>query len=475
MPHSPFGSGDADDAATSAATHPPSADDASGGTGESPAPALLTDLYQLTMLQAYLERGMEEPAVFEFFVRQLPERRNFLIAAGLEQLLEYLETLRFEPRDLGWLESTGRFAPGFIRRLARLRFTGDVDAVPEGTVCFADQPIVRVTAPLPEAQFIESRLINLLHFETLIASKAARCVLAAGGRPLVDFGLRRAHGAEAGALAARAAYLAGFHGTATVEAGRRFGIPLSGTMAHSFVQAHRSQIDAFRHFVDCFPDDNTLLIDTFDTLQGARTVVTLAQQLRPSGKRIRAVRIDSGDLAQASRDVRAILDQGGCGDVGIFVSGNLDESAIADLVARRAPVDGFGVGTRLDVSADAPALDCVYKLQEYAGRATRKRSAGKATWPGRKQIERHRDAQGVLARDAIVLEEEPRRGERLLMPVMRGGRRVGPPPTLAVARGHAQRELASLPPRLRSLDPGEAIPVEISSGIRALARTIDGE
>ena len=439
----------------------------------SPATALLTDFYQLTMLRAYWEHGMEDTAVFEFFVRQLPERRNFLIAAGLEQLIEYLETLRFEPQELEWLDSTGRFTSDFIRRLARFRFTGDVDAVAEGSVCFADQPMVRVTAPLPEAQFIESRLINLLHFQTLIASKAARCVLAADGRTLVDFGLRRAHGAEAGAFAARAAHLVGFHGTATVEAGRRFGIPLVGTMAHSFVQAHRSQIDAFRHFVECFPDDNTLLIDTFDTLQGERAVVTLAQELRRLGKRIRAVRIDSGDLAQSSRDVRRILDDGGCRDTGIFLSGNLDEFSIAELVAHGVPADGFGVGTRLDVSADAPTLDCVYKLQEYAGRATRKRSAGKATWPGRKQIERHRDAQGILVRDAVVLDEEPQRGERLLVPVMRNGRRTGSLPGLAAAREHARRELASLPPPLRSLESRAAFTVDISSRIRELAVAVD--
>ncbi len=438
-----------------------------------PASALLTDLYQLTMLQAYWARGMQETAVFEFFVRQLPERRNFLVAAGLEQLVEYLETLHFEPQELDWLDSTGRFTPDFIRWLAGLRFTGDVDAVAEGTVFFAEQPVVRVTAPLPEAQFIESRLINLLHFQTLVASKAARCVLAAGGRILVDFGLRRAHGAEAGALAARAAYLAGFHGTATVAAGRRFGIPMFGTMAHSFVQAHRTEIDAFRHFVGCFPDDNTLLIDTFETLQGARAVVELAQELRPLGKRVRAVRIDSGDLAQACRDVRRILDEGGCRDTGIFVSGNLDELAIAELLAGGVPADGFGVGTRLDVSADAPTLDCVYKLQEYAGRATRKRSAGKATWPGCKQIERYRDEQGFLASDAIVLDQEPRRGERLLQPVMRHGRRVGSSPALAAARECARREIASLPSQLRSLDSRAAFTVDISPRIRELAVAVD--
>ena len=459
----------------SPATDPPSPHDHTAGVGAASTTALLTDLYQLTMLHAYWEREMEATAVFEFSVRHLPERRNFLVAAGLEQLIEYLETLHFEPRELEWLDSTGRFGPDFIRRLAQLRFTGDVDAVPEGTVFFAGQPIVRITAPLPQAQFIESRLINLLHFQTLIASKAARCALADDGRTLVDFGLRRAHGAEAGTLAARAAYLAGFAGTATVEAGRRYGIPLFGTMAHSFVQAHRSESDAFRHFVECFPGENTLLIDTFDTLRAARAVVALAQGLRPLGVRVKAVRIDSGDLAQASRDVRRILDDGGCRDTGIFLSGNLDEFAIADLVANGVPADGFGVGTRLDVSADAPTLDCVYKLQEYAGRATRKRSAGKATWPGRKQIERYRDAQGLLTRDAVVLEEEPQRGERLLLPVMRRGRRVESLPTLAVAREHARREFASLPSPLRSLESRAAFTVDISPRIRELAVAVDTE
>ncbi len=430
--------------------------------------ALLTDLYQLTMLAAYGARGMRERAVFEFFVRRLPEGRNFLVAAGLEQLVDYLEGLRFGETDIGWLASTGRFERAFLDELREFRFTGDLDAMPEGTVFFANEPIARVTAPLPEAQLVESRLINLLHFQTLIASKAARCLLASGGRMLVDFGFRRAHGAEAGVLAARAAYLAGFTGTATVEAGRCFGIPLYGTMAHSFVQAHADEPAAFRHFVDCFPDNNTLLIDTWDTLEGARRVVALAREL-PAGLTIGAVRIDSGDFHALSREVRQILDQGGCRDTKIFVSGGLDERSIAALVRAGAPVDGFGVGTSLDASTDEPVLDCVYKLQELAGRATRKLSPGKETWPGVKQVERHHDRDGRLLRDEVVLERDAAAGERLLAPVLRGGRRIGPIAPLAAIREHAARELSALPEALRALEARTDYEVRISRTIRDLA------
>ena len=424
------------------------------------------------MLQAYYARGMEEPAVFEFFVRRLPAKRNFLVAAGLEQTVEFLEDLRFDETAIAWLASTGRFEPGFLDRLARFRFNGDVEAVPEGTVCFANEPLLRVTASLPEAQLVESRLINLVHFQTVIASKAARSVLAAGPRMLVDFGFRRAHGAEAGVLAARAAYLAGFTGTATVEAGRRFGIPVYGTMAHSFVQTHFDETAAFRHFIECFPENNTLLIDTYDTLEGARKVVALAQRLRPAGIRIGAVRIDSGDVGELSRAVRRILDEGGCRDTKIFVSGSLDETIVASLVEDGAPVDGFGVGTNLDASVDEPVLDCAYKLQEYAGRATRKLSTGKETWPGRKQIERHRDRDGRLWRDDVVLEDDRIHGERLLAPAMRAGRRSSSLPTLAEARERAQRELAALPVALRSVTGQGQYEVRISPSIRELAESI---
>jgi nicotinate phosphoribosyltransferase len=425
------------------------------------------------MLAAYDARGMAGRSVFEFFVRRLPGKRNFLVAAGLEQLVEYLEALRFTDEDLRWLASTGRFEPGFLARLASLRFGGELDAMPEGTVFFADEPVVRISASLPEAQLVETRLINLLHFGTLIATKAVRCVLAAGGRTLVDFGLRRAHGAEAGVLAARAAYLAGFDGTATVEAGRRFDIPLFGTMAHSFVQAHADEAAAFRHFAECFPENNTLLIDTYDVLEGARKAAALAAGLRAQGIEVGAVRVDSGDLETVCPAVRAILDAAGCRSVKIFASGGLDEHSIARLVAGKVPVDGFGVGTNLDASVDEPVLDCAYKLQEYAGRATRKRSAGKATWPGIKQVERHRGGNGEWLRDEVVLERDPPRGERLLVPVMRGGRRVGPLPTLAAVRARVRRGLDELPAPLRSLGNRAPYDVGIAPAIRALAATLD--
>ena len=347
---------------------------------------LLVDLYQLNMMESYVESGETGPAVFEFFFRRLPEPRGFLLAAGLEQALDYLEALSFSADDLAWLKSTGRFTPRFLDYLKGFRFTGEVDAVAEGTAVFADEPILRVTAPLPEAQFVETRLINLLHFQTLIASKATRVVLAAPGKVVVDFGLRRAHGGEAGLLAARASYIAGFAGTATVLAERMFGIPSYGTMAHSFIEAHDDEAAAFADFARARPDNLTLLIDTYDTEAAARKVVAMAPKLAAEGITVRAVRIDSGDLAALSRRVRAILDQGGLAGVTIFASGGLDEDAIAALVAAGAPIDGYGVGTSLTTSSDVPALDCAYKLQEYRGTPRRKQSEGKQTWPGRKQV-----------------------------------------------------------------------------------------
>ncbi len=434
---------------------------------------LLTDLYQLTMLQAYLEQGMEETAVFEFFVRRLPPMRGFLMAAGLEQLLDYLERLHLSAEELDWLNESGRFSRAFVEYLERLRFTGDVHAMPEGTVFFPEEPIVRVTAPLPQAQLIETRLINLLHFQTVVASKAARSVLAAGGKPLVDFGLRRAHGAEAGLLAARASYLAGFSGTATVQAGMLFGIPVYGTMAHSFVQAHEDEVTAFEHFASAQPQDVILLIDTYDTEAAARKVVTLASRLKQKGLTIKGVRLDSGDLADHARKVRRILDEGGLPGVRIVASGNLDESALQALVAANAPIDSFAIGTCLTTSADAPYLDCAYKLQEYAGRPCRKRSEGKATWPGRKQVYRHDDAGGRIASDVVTLADEPEDGTALVQPVMRAGRRLAPPAPLSALRERAAAELARLPPPLRQLRDGPAVPVRISSALRDLAKSLD--
>lgn len=436
--------------------------------------ALLTDLYQLTMLQVYFDRGMNDTAVFEFFVRKLPARRNFLVAAGLEEVLEYLETLRFSGPELDWLAKCGHLRQDFVDSLADLRFTGDVEAMAEGTVFFADEPILRVTAPLREAQLVETRIINLLQFETLVASKAARVRLAAPERLLVDFGLRRAHGAEAGLLSARAAYLAGFDGTATVAAGMRWGIPLYGTMAHSFILAHDDELTAFENFAGSHPQATTLLIDTYDTEAAARALLPLAARLAGDGIGIQAVRLDSGDLGDHARQVRAILDGGGLPQVRIFASGNLDESVIAELIATGAPIDGFGVGTRMNTSADQPYLDCAYKLQEYAGRARRKRSEGKATWPGRKQVYRRIDAAGRLAGDILGLEADPQPGLPLLLPQMRGGRRITPSPGLSALREHAARELAALPQALRCLDSSADYPVSVAAAVVALAREVDG-
>ncbi len=436
--------------------------------------ALLTDLYQLTMLQGYFLQEMEETAVFEFFVRKLPSRRRFLVAAGLAQALDYLETLHFTPAELEWLSASGRFHQDFIDYLAGFRFTGDVDAMPEGTIFFPDEPILRVTAPLPQAQLVESRLINILHHQTLIASKAARVVLAAPGRLLVDFGMRRAHGGEAALFAARASYLAGFAGTATTLAAPLFGIPVFGTMAHSFVQSHDDEILAFEHFARAQPGNVVLLIDTYDTERGARRVVSLAPRLKAQGISIKAVRLDSGDLAEHARRVREILDDGGLHSVQIFVSGNLDEYRIHELLAAGAPIDGFGVGTVLDTSADVPYLDCAYKLQEYAGRPRRKRSEGKATWPGRKQVYRFYSGSGRMEKDILTLAELPSPGgEALLQPVMRGGRRCQALPDLEAGRRHLAAGMDRLPEPLRSLEEGDGIPVEVAPALQALAQELD--
>ncbi len=439
--------------------------------------ALLTDLYMLTMLQGFFHEGMEDVATYEFFVRDLPPERGFLVAAGLEQVLAYLETVRFDKQELEWLAATGRFDREFVDYLGSFRFQGDVHAMPEGTVFFPNEPILRVTAPIPQAQFVETRVINLLHFQSLIASKAVRCVLAAPGKLLVDFGLRRSHGAEAGLLAARAAYLAGFSGTATVLAGKLYDIPIFGTMAHSFIQAHRSEAAAFKSFAHAQPKNVVLLIDTYDTEAAARTVVGLAPQLTAEGIAVKGVRLDSGDLADHARKVRQILDRGGLEQTTIFSSGNLDEHQLRQLLQAGAPIDGFGIGTRLDTSADTPYLDCAYKLVEYGGHPRRKRSEGKATWPGRKQV--YRDYENArdqhMKGDVITTESDRQEGEPLIEAVMKGGQRLHPAEPLTKARERAALQIAQLPAHLHELKTQPPYPVSISTALEALARAADRE
>lgn len=435
--------------------------------------ALLTDLYQLTMAHAYFELEMNDTAVFELAVRRLPSERRFLVAAGLERALEHLESLRFTGSELEYLASLNTFPRRFLDYLQNLRFSGSVHAMPEGTPFFAEEPTLRVTAPLIEAQLVESRLLNILHFQTLVASKAVRCVEAARGRRLIDFGMRRAHEGDAALLAARAAYVAGFDATATVAAARRFGIALAGTMAHSFVEAHDSEADAFRHFVLTRPQSAALLVDTYDTERAVQRVIDLEHELstyRSPGRRVHAIRIDSGDLSAQARSARVALDARGCEHIQIVLSGGLDEHAIEAILAQNTPVDAFGVGTALVVSADAPALDIAYKLHEYAGVPRRKRSPAKTTWPGAKQVYRERGAAGEALADHIALAEEPGVGEPLLAEVMRDGRRITAAESLSDIRVRCQREVRALPAAVRELwTDAAAYPVTFSPALRRLA------
>lgn len=434
--------------------------------------ALLTDLYQLTMLDAYYRSGMEQTAIFEFFVRRLPERRSFLVAAGLEQVFDYLENVRFSAEELDWLASTRRLGSVTIERLRNFRFTGRVFAVPEGTVFFAHEPILRVEAPLPEAQLVESRIINLLHYQTLVASKAARCRLAAPKAELVEFGMRRAHGAEAALLASRACFIGGLDATATVAASYRYGIPMAGTMGHSFVQAHELETQAFQNFARMHPDNVVLLIDTYDVTRAAQRVVDLGHRLRGEGIRVKGVRIDSGDLAQVATSVRSILDRGDCKDVRIFASGALDEYSIEALQAARAPIDVFCLGTHLTISEDAPALDCAYKLQQYAGRPVRKLSPWKETWAGPRQVYRQYDPSGYIAMDVLAGEDEVIDGKALLREVMIDGHRTCPCPSLKSVREYCTEELCHLPQALRSLEHVLQAPVKITHRQRELAAEV---
>ena len=428
--------------------------------------ALFTDLYQLTMLQAYFEERMTERAVFSLFVRRLPPRRNFLIACGLDIVLEYLESLRFTVQDLTYLDSLEIFSDRFLAWLADLRFTGDVHAVREGTPVFANEPILEVEAPLPEAQVIETFVMNQVQLQTMLASKANRVVTAARGRSVIDFGARRMHGTDAALNAARAFWIAGVNATSNVLAGKQFGIPVAGTLAHSYIQAHGDETAAFRAFANLYPD-TVLLIDTYDTLTGVDKVIELAKQLGDDFK-VRAVRLDSGDLLDLSLRVRAALDQAGLARVQIIASGSLDEYEIDALLSSGAPLDGFGVGTAMGVSADAPFLDIVYKLTSYAGDGRVKLSANKPVLPGRKQVFRRSDGDRDTG-DTIARAEEDLSGRPLLGPVMRDGARLVPPTAnLAETRGYTAEQIGRLPETVRGLPEADPpYPVEISAKLNA--------
>jgi nicotinate phosphoribosyltransferase len=427
---------------------------------------LLTDLYELTMTQAYVARGMTRPATFDLFVRSLPRERNFLLAAGLEDCLRYLERLRFDEASIDALRRTGEFSEGLLEYLRGFRFTGDVWAAPEGTPMFGEAPLASVTAPLPEAQLAESFLLNQMTFATLIASKAARAVLASGERTVVDFSLRRVHGADASMKGARAMWIAGVEATSNVLAGGVYGIPISGTMAHSFIQAHEDEARAFEDFANEFPE-TTLLVDTYDTIEGVRKVIDLARRMGERF-RVRAIRLDSGDLGELAKESRGLLDAAGLERVRIFASGGLDEKKIAALVTDGAPIDGFGVGTDMGVSTDAPALDSAYKLAACDGAPKMKLSSGKATLPGKKQVWRVGAGDGM--HDVIGLREESIDGRPLLVQVMAGGERTAAGrETLEVMRERAKREIAALPARLRRLEPADPpYRVEVSDRLRSL-------
>jgi len=426
--------------------------------------ALFTDLYELTMMQSYYAQDMHDRAAFSLFVRELPEQRNYLLAAGLEDALAYLENLRFDEADIAYLRDLGKFTPAFLDWLKDFRFTGDVYAVPEGTPVFENEPLLEIEAPVAQAQLVETAVMNIVHVQTLLASKAARVVEAAQGRAVVDFGARRIHGRDAAMKAARAYHIAGVNATSNVEAGREYGIEVSGTMAHSYIEAFANEAEAFAAFTRSYPE-TVLLVDTYDTIQGVQNVIDLAGKLGEDFK-VRAIRLDSGDRLDLSRKARAMLDEAGLQDVGVFASGGLDEYKIAELLAAGAPIEGFGVGTAMGVSEDAPSLEIAYKLTAYAGEGRLKLSPGKASFPGLKQVFRHESPDGHALRDTLGLRREELEGRPLSECVMREGKRIKPAPSLDVLRTYAAEQIAALPPEIRVLEPAEPpYPVKISTAL----------
>ncbi|MEM1270101.1 MAG: nicotinate phosphoribosyltransferase [Bacteroidota bacterium] len=435
--------------------------DQMGPTG---AGVLHTDYYQLTMLAAYRHAGLDAQATFDLFVRRLPEERRYLVACGVQEAIEAVETLRFSADDLAYLRSLDAFSDAFLDELGEFRFSGDIEAVREGQTVFGAAPILRVTAPIAEAQLVETFLLNQITFQTNAASKGARVVEAAQGRPLLEFGLRRMHGLDAGVKIARAMVLAGFLGTSNVAAGSRYGLRVAGTMAHSYIEAHPSEAEAFISFTDAHPG-TTLLVDTYGTLEGVRRAIELHRTR--AGFQFSGIRLDSGDLAELARGSRALLDDAGLTDVRIVVSGGLDEYAVADLVAGGAPIDAFGVGTRVGTMADRAYLDSVYKLAAYAGAGRMKLAEGKRTLPGVKQVFRTETA-GQFTHDTIALAAESCSGTPLLEPAMRSGRMVDSyRSTLEEARTFSAAQRKRLPDSLRRLNAeGDAYPVRVSERLQ---------
>ena len=436
--------------------------------------ALLTDLYQLTMAQSYYQSQKLEPATFSLFIRSYPPNRSYFVSAGLSDVLDFLETFAVDDDGIDYLHSRRLFTDDFLDFLKTLRFTGEVWAIPEGRLFFKDEPVLEITAPMIEAQIVETFIINQINFQTLIATKAARCVHAARGRAVVDFSLRRTHGIDAGIKVARTSYLAGFAGTSNVLAGGRYGIPIIGTMAHSFVSSFEQEIDAFCAFVASFPNNSILLIDTYDTLAGAHKVVEVAKKMTARGQRLQGVRIDSGDLAELAVAVRKIFDAAGLHEVKITGSGGLDEYDLADFSDANIPYDSYGVGTKMGVSADAPWFDMAYKLVESDGRPVLKLSTGKASWPEKKQVFRLRDGSGRLEKDIIALRNENVPGaEPLLKKIMEDGAIIAPLPSLETSRSTFSDEFAHLTDSIKAIRNPAHYPVEFTPQLNALRAKIE--
>ena len=436
--------------------------------------SLLTDLYQLTMAQGYFQSQKLAPATFSLFIRSYPLNRSYFVAAGLSDVLEFLETFAVDDGGIDYLHSRHLFTDDFLDFLKGLRFTGEAWAIPEGRIFFKDEPVLEVTAPIVEAQIVETLIINQINLQSLIATKAARCVHAARGRAVVDFALRRTHGIDAGMKVARASYLAGFAGTSNVRAGQVYGIPIVGTMAHSFVSSFEKEIDAFRAFVASFPNNSILLIDTYDTLAGARNAAEVGKEMAARGQRLQGVRIDSGDLAKLAVEVHKIFDAAGLNEVKIVGSGGLDEYDLADFSDADIPYDSYGVGTKMGVSADAPWFDMAYKLVESDSRPVLKLSTGKASWPEKKQVFRLRDSGGKLQKDVVALRDENVPGaEPLLKKVMEHGATIAPLPSLESSRATFLDEFEQLPDSMKAIRNPAHFPVEFSRRLKALREKIE--